>query len=94
MAGRTPVLAMADPWLDYLDDGMSAWVMPDGEPTAYVWTQAIMRLHDEPHAGSELGERACAWVAENRVGSTMVSETLALYRSILGEGIPFPTGVM
>jgi len=89
MARQLPVLAVEDPWLDYLRDGETAWVL--GDPDADAWEQKLRQIIEEPEAGQELGERARGYIAEHHAGSTHVARTVELYRNLAGEAIPFPT---
>ena len=89
MGQAMPVLTAADPAVDYLIDGHTAWVLE--EPTGPAWAELMGRLIDDPQAATELGLRARSWVGEERLASDQVARTLALYRSVVGAPLPFET---
>ncbi len=88
MAHGIPVIAQRDPWLDYLIDGQTAWVMED--PTPAKWAKQLRRLIEEPEAAKDLGRRAKQWICDGRLASDRMSRVLHLYRTVTGEGIQFP----
>jgi glycosyltransferase involved in cell wall biosynthesis len=87
MAHAVPVLAAEDEFLDYLIDGHTAWLLP--EPDTEAWVELIDRLIAEPGDAADLGRRARAWVGEERLASEQIARTLALYRTVSGEPLPF-----
>lgn len=88
MAHGLPVLAAADPWLDYLIDGQTAWVLDEPTPQAYHQRLADVVAH--PEHGRSLGESAQQWVRHGRLASDMIGRTVGLYRQVSGEAIEFP----
>lgn len=91
MAHGLPVIAQDDPWLDYLIDETTAWVL--NQPGPDEWQLHLMRVLTEPAACQQLGQRARAWVREHRGGSAQVAAALNLYRGLTGETIKFPGAV-
>jgi glycosyltransferase involved in cell wall biosynthesis len=88
MAHGIAVLAHQDPWLDYLIDHETAWVLD--RPNAEQWSGAIRRLIEQPQAAMDLGQRAQHWISENRLASQQIGRLLDLYRRMLGSTLPFP----
>ncbi|MFN3166444.1 MAG: glycosyltransferase family 4 protein [Phycisphaeraceae bacterium] len=88
MAHAVPVIACADPLLDYLIDGTTARVIH--EPTPDNWAQAITGFASKPGAWRELGQSAKQWVGEHRLASTQLESFLSVYRGLIGEPIAFP----
>lgn len=87
MAHALTVVAHEDPWLDYLQQDQTAWLLH--EPDPHAWTNALQRVVEEPQAANGLGERARNWVRERRLVSDQVSRTLNLYRRLTGATIRF-----
>jgi glycosyltransferase involved in cell wall biosynthesis len=88
MARGLPVLATHDPWLDYLIDGETAWVLDHPEPTG--WHDRIVHLLDHPDAATALGHAARAWVNEHRPVTRQIDALLDLYRRYTGQTLPMP----
>ncbi|MCC6680691.1 MAG: glycosyltransferase family 4 protein [Phycisphaeraceae bacterium] len=88
MAHGLPVLVVADPWLDYLIDGRTAWVINRPTPDAYF--RKLMDITADPVVGRQLGESAQHWVRHERLASDMVARHVGLYRATSGEAIEFP----
>ncbi len=88
MAHAVPVLALTDPYLDYLVPDHTAWVLD--EPTPQGWAELLTRLVLDPDAATDLGLRARAWVYEERLASDQIERVLTLYRSATGAPLPFP----
>jgi len=88
MAHGLPVLAAADPWLDYLIDGATAWVVE--QPSPEVYRDKLADIVANPHKGRALGESAQQWIKHGRLASDMISRTLGVYRAVSGEAIEFP----
>lgn len=88
MAHGVPVIAHEDPWLDYLDDGHTAWVVRDPDPA--TWTARFRRLMEDPESARDLAHAEREWVVANRPTSTQIERTLDIYRRLTGEGIKFP----
>lgn len=86
-----PVIACADPLLDYLIDGQTAQVI--NEPTADAWGKALADFASRPDALKPLGLRARQWIGENRLASTQMEQLLKTYRQLTGEPIAFPGSV-
>ena len=89
MAHGLPILAAADPWLDYLNDDRTAWVVP--EPDVDRWIVLLRRLIEDIPACRRLGASARDWISEHHKLSQQVQRTLDLYTQLVGESIPFPT---
>ncbi|MEM9250921.1 MAG: glycosyltransferase family 4 protein [Planctomycetota bacterium] len=86
MARGLPVLATEDPWLDYLVDGETAWMLSHSEPTG--WHDRIVHLLDHPDASTALGHGSRAWVNEHRPVTRQIDALLDLYRRYTGQTIP------
>ncbi len=91
MAHGVPVVALQDPWLDYLVHDQTAWLLPKPEPD--LWVERIMKLIREPTLGSTLADRARQWVRVHHTASSQVQGLISLYRQLVGESIKFaPAG--
>lgn len=88
MAHAVPVLALADPYVDYLVDDHTAWLIH--ESTGDAWAEMLRRLINHPDDAADLGLRARAWVHEERLASDQIERVLTLYRNITGAPLPFP----
>ena len=88
MARGVPVLALQDPWLDYLIDDQTAWVVE--KPDAQTWAALIENLITSPDRRNRLTRTARQWVARTHLASTQVDQTLKLYKQVSGEAIKFP----
>src|SRR5690606_24739868 len=88
MAHGLVVLAHEDPWLDYLIEDETAWLLR--EPDAAAWTGALNRALQDHAAAEALGQRARQWVRANRTVSHQIERVLNLYRGITGQTLPFP----
>lgn len=88
MARGIPVLARRDPWLDYLIDDQTAWLID--KPDARRWEELLRVLILAPDDGAALGNRARQWVQVNHSPSQQVAAMLDLYRQVTGEAIKFP----
>ena len=89
MAHGVPVLAQADPWLDYLIDQQTALVVEQPDPAR--WARLIRLMIEDPVASQGLVDRARQWVHETHLAANQVSQILRLYRQMVGETIKFPT---
>ena len=89
MARSIPVLARTDPWLDYLIDDQSAWLV--SRPDSKQWTTLIRRVIEEPSRTRSLAQRGRAWVKQNHQASSYVDGMLTLYQRLHGESFKFPT---
>ena len=87
MAHGIPVLAMQDPWLDYLIEGQTAWLVEQRDTDQ--WAKLLCRYISDPQAAQNLGLEARQWVRENRLAAMEVDHTLQLYRRICGEALKF-----
>jgi glycosyltransferase involved in cell wall biosynthesis len=87
MARGQTLLARADPWLDYLVDDQTAWVVP--ATAAEPWERLLRRALDEPARAAALGERARLWVGPRYSYPRQTAQTLGLYRQLVGASIPF-----
>jgi len=88
MAHAVPVIACADPLLDYLIDGVTARVLHD--PTPEAWAKALVGFATKPALWRGLGESAQKWISENRLASTQLELLLHTYRSLTAAPIAFP----
>ncbi len=88
MAAGKPVIARNDPWLDYLIDDTTAWVIDDAAPEP--WVAALRRAFEHPEQARQLGRSARQWIRHNRPVSRHVDHTRMLYHRVTGEGIKFP----
>lgn len=88
MANAVPIIAQQDPWLDYLIDNETAWLVD--HPTPSQWVEMLQRIFESPDELRELGLRARQWVARHRLASHMVEQMLHLYRVTSGEALQFP----
>ncbi len=88
MAQGVPIIAHADPWLDYLIDDQTAWLID--KPTAPRWEEMLRHLVVAPDQGDALGARAREWVGQHHRASQQISDTIDLYRKLTGEAMKFP----
>ena len=88
MARGVPVIALQDPWLDYLIDGQTAWVVERPDPK--TWFDLIAGLIEEPTRGKALAESARQWLRQRHLAAQQMGKMLALYKEITGESIKFP----
>ncbi|MEM1209556.1 MAG: glycosyltransferase family 4 protein [Planctomycetota bacterium] len=86
MARGLPVVATDDPWLDYLIDGETAWMLSHPEPTG--WHDRIVHLLDYHESATAMGHAARAWVNEHRPVTKQIDALLDLYRRYTGQTIP------
>lgn len=80
MGHGLPVIAREDPWVDYLLEGETAWMVR--QPQAQAWTDALQRLITAPQEARQLGARARQWVMRHRPWSAHVAAVLELYRRL------------
>lgn len=88
MANGLPVMALQDPWLDYLVDQQTAWVVDRPDPQR--WEQLILQLIEDPSGGQRLGERARQWIRQRHLAAVQVEHLLAVYRQLSGQPFRFP----
>ncbi len=88
MAHGVPVMALADPWLDYLVDQETAWVIQEPDPA--LWRRQIQSYIQDPRRGQELTRRVRPWIRKRHLAAQQVDHVLRLYRQITGESIKFP----
>ena len=88
MAAGLPVLTLNDPWVDYLLDEQTAWLLD--EPSVDGWKALLRRVIRRPDEARELGSRAREWISERARASQYVGRTLSVYRRMTGESIQFP----
>jgi hypothetical protein len=88
MGQAIPVLARADPWLDYLIDDETAWLVD--KPDARRWEELLRHLIVAPEQGRSLGLRARQWIRDNHTASKQIASTMELYRQVTGEAMKFP----
>jgi hypothetical protein len=84
MASGMPVIARADPWLDYLIDDETAWVIDKTDPEH--WIARVRKLMRNPQSALDLGHRARQWIQNNRPVSRQVDQYRLLYHRVTGEG--------
>ncbi len=87
MAARRPVLASADPMLDYLLEGKTARLI--AEATADRWADHFGQLVSMPRAFRSLGQSAEAYVKQHHQASHCVEQLIEIYRQASGEPLPF-----
>jgi len=80
MGSGLPVIAREDPWVDYLLEDQTAWLVRASEPEP--WVECLTRLIATPEAARHLGQRARQWVMQQRPLSRHVDLTLSLYRQV------------
>jgi hypothetical protein len=88
MARGKPVIARADPWLDYLVADETAWLLEQSQVES--WDSLIRRIMDRPQDALALGRAARQWVSRRHIAAKQVAQTLAMYRRVTGEGFKFP----
>lgn len=88
MAHGLPVIACADPLLDYLIEGQTARVLND--PTPDAWADALTSFATQPGPYRELGNNARDWIGKHRLASTQLATLIALYRQLAAKPIAFP----
>lgn len=91
MGRGIPVVAAEDPWVDYLVDEETAWVMQrqGGKIPAKDWAVMLDRLMNDAASSWALGRRAHAWVKENRKVSGYIAGVLDVYHRISGTTLKF-----
>jgi glycosyltransferase involved in cell wall biosynthesis len=87
MGNGLPVIARDDPWVDYLLDDETAWLVRKTEPAP--WAECLGRRIVTPDAARQLGGRARQWVMQQRPLSRHVELTLSLYRQVAMTGLRF-----
>jgi glycosyltransferase involved in cell wall biosynthesis len=90
MASRMPVIARQDPWVDYLIEDQTAWLVD--KPDDARWLELIDRVVAEQDKATALGQRACEWVSGRYDHGRQIGQMLRLYRQLCGEAIRFPAG--
>ena len=80
MAFGVPVLARADPWLDYLVDDQTAWLVEASDPQS--WYDLLRRVIENPAATTRLGAQEQQWMRERHLASQHVQRTHELYRIV------------
>ncbi len=88
MARGLPVLARRDPWVDYLIDEQTCWLVDRDEPAD--WLELVRRVVQEPKRARVLGHAARQWVREHHGASRQVTTTADLYRQLAAQPIRFP----
>lgn len=84
MASGVPVIALADPVLDYLIDGQTAWVVDQAEE--HRWTARLEQLDAEPGQLAALLETARQWCRKRHLVSHRVAQVISVYRGLLMGG--------
>ena len=88
MAHAVPVLAKEDPWIDYLIDGETAWLVREANVTN--WEVLLRRVIEDPDAAMAIGMKARMWVGRDHLASQQVADVLKLYKQVTGEEMKFP----
>lgn len=88
MAHGVPIMAMADPWLDYLIDQETAWVID--QPDAQRWRDMIVGYMQDDSDGRAIAQQAQQWVGRHHSPAVQVDQILGVYRQVTGESIKFP----
>lgn len=83
-----PTLACADPWLDYLIDDQTAWLVDDSRPES--WRELLRRAVSDAPQARLLGQRARQWTRPRHTLEAQVNLTADLYRKLTGQAIRFP----
>lgn len=91
MARGIPVIARADPWLDYLHHDQSAWVIDD--VNADKWFNRIHDVIEHPDAARRLGASARQYIADHHRVVQQLDSLLTLYRQITGEAYKFEQAI-
>lgn len=79
MATGIPVLAVADPYVDSLIDGVTARVV--ATPTASAWATLLRSLIDDRPGRERLAASAHRHIAERRTAAAQVAAVLAAYQA-------------
>lgn len=87
MAAGRPVIAAADPLLDYLIDHQTARLLH--EPTAAEWAAVLVDLVEHPADYVALGQRARDYVGQHHSAGRSVEQMLALYHRLTPRPLPF-----
>ncbi len=88
MAHGIPVMALEDPWLDYLVDQQTAWVVDQPHPE--VWERLVRQAIEDAPQTRAIATRARQWIRETHLASMQVGQTVGVYRQVSGESIKFP----
>jgi glycosyltransferase involved in cell wall biosynthesis len=88
MAHGVPIVAQDDPWLDYLIDDQTTWIVEG--PHVDEWVERLLRLMERPEDGLALARSARDWVRQHRQATTSVDRMLHMYRRMTGETLKFP----
>lgn len=86
-AHGVPVIAVDDPWLDYLIPDVTCRIVDD--TSGEGWAAQLQWLIDEPGAADALGTSAAAWVGEHRLASAAIDAVLGVYQDAAAAPIPF-----
>lgn len=87
MAHGLPVLARADPWVDYLIEDRTAWMVEVQDPEA--WYRLIRGVGNDPDRSRRLGASARQWVRDHHLASAQVAATIEVYRGLTAETLKF-----
>lgn len=80
MAEGVPVLALADPALDYLLDGQTAWVIDQPQP--HRWTARLDEMEAATGDIDRLIASARAWCSRHHLVSHRVVQVLKVYHAL------------
>ena len=88
MSRGLPVIARADPLLDYLIQDQTATLIDEATPNA--WLDALGKMWSDPEGVRKLAMRGQAYVTEKCLASSQVDQIVQLYRTVTGEAYRFP----
>lgn len=80
MAQGIPVIALADPVLDYLIDKQTAWVVE--APEQHRWTARLEQLDADPRGVQSLTAAARQWCSKRHLVSHRVAQVLKVYHQL------------
>lgn len=87
MSAARPVIAVADPTVEYLIDGRTAKLKE--RSSAGEWADVFRSLVGQPRPLRALGESAAEYVHEHHGAAAFVGRTIEVYREVSGEPIRF-----
>ncbi len=80
MGQGIPVIALADPVLDYLVDGQTAWIVE--APEQHRWSARLAQLDADPRGVAALIDSARRFCSKRHLVSHRVVQLLRLYRQL------------
>jgi glycosyltransferase involved in cell wall biosynthesis len=92
MAMGKAVIVTGTPGIaDYVQDGVTARIVPPGDPEALA--TVIRELHENPEEAARLGVNAQRWVSESRDARTYLHALVEIIREVAPDAVPAGTGV-